>query len=252
MNNNVTAIIKTFNRRDLADKLVRSIRKYYPDLSIIVADDSTIESGPMQDCVYYRLPQDVGLSRGRNFLVNKVETRYTLLLDDDFEFSDSTKLGKLQDALDDGFDLAAGRVNGKDHCGLLELNKGVLKYVHGNRGLLHNRPVYDITWNFFMARTEFLRALPRDESLKLCEHTDWFLSAKGKLRCTSLPDVNVLHSRSRPESYRSYRLRGCFYALCFFKKWGITESINFNGRSTRPTDYAHILEKMKVFLAPMR
>ena len=40
INEKVTIIIKTLRRHSCLDRLVKSIRKYYPDISIIIADDS--------------------------------------------------------------------------------------------------------------------------------------------------------------------------------------------------------------------
>ena len=40
INEKVTIIIKTLLRHSCLDILVKSIRKYYPDISIIIADDS--------------------------------------------------------------------------------------------------------------------------------------------------------------------------------------------------------------------
>lgn len=42
---------------------------------------------------YFDLEKDCGLSAGRNFLLNKVQTKYFVLADDDFVF-DKNKLGK--------------------------------------------------------------------------------------------------------------------------------------------------------------
>ncbi len=65
--------------------LIKSIKKFYPSLHNIVADDS---KSPVHrpDVEYHVLPFDSGLSKGRNFLVKKVKTSYFLLLDDDFCF----------------------------------------------------------------------------------------------------------------------------------------------------------------------
>ena len=40
LNQKVTIIIKTFRRHGCLQRLVKSIRKYHPNISIIIADDS--------------------------------------------------------------------------------------------------------------------------------------------------------------------------------------------------------------------
>ena len=40
INEKVSIIVKTFKRYSCLDRLVKSIRKYYPFISIIIADDS--------------------------------------------------------------------------------------------------------------------------------------------------------------------------------------------------------------------
>ena len=91
---NVTAIIKTFERPESLDNLIRSIRPFYPDLQIIVADDS-LNPQPRSDVRYLPLDHDVGLSAGRNALLASVETPYFLLLDDDLEFTKDTRIERL-------------------------------------------------------------------------------------------------------------------------------------------------------------
>ena len=40
INEKVSIIVKTFKRYSCLDRLIKSIRKYYPFISIIIADDS--------------------------------------------------------------------------------------------------------------------------------------------------------------------------------------------------------------------
>ncbi len=58
----VTAIVKTFERPKWLDLLVRSARRFYPELKIIVADDS-FHPYPRRDVEYIRLDPDVGVAR---------------------------------------------------------------------------------------------------------------------------------------------------------------------------------------------
>ena len=84
MTANLTAIIKTFERPRALDRLIRSIRRDYPDLPIIVGDDS-FHPYRRTDVEYLRLPPDIGASAGRNAMLHRVQTPLFLQLDDDFE-----------------------------------------------------------------------------------------------------------------------------------------------------------------------
>ncbi|HEY2826961.1 MAG TPA: glycosyltransferase, partial [Pirellulales bacterium] len=103
-----TAIIKTFQRPKDLDRLIRSMRRYYPQLQILVGDDG-FEPSPRTDVGYLRLPEDIGLSAGRNALLDRVQTPYFLLLDDDWQFIRKTQIEKLTQLVDEGeLDIAAG------------------------------------------------------------------------------------------------------------------------------------------------
>jgi len=64
-----TALIKTFQRPKDLDRLIRSIQRYYPELQIMVGDDG-LEPSPRSDVDYLRLPEDIGLSAGRNAMLS--------------------------------------------------------------------------------------------------------------------------------------------------------------------------------------
>jgi glycosyltransferase involved in cell wall biosynthesis len=95
----LTICIKTFIRKKSLWTLLTSIRFHYPDVKIIVVDDSpityrrsTINRFSDLNLHYISLPFDSGVSVGRNTLLKNVKTKYFLLCDDDFEFSDETNL----------------------------------------------------------------------------------------------------------------------------------------------------------------
>lgn len=104
-----TIIIKTFERIDSAKRLLNSIFKYYPDIQVVVSDDSAeakrhkqevLKKWPNKNLVYLDLPYDVGLSAGRNLAVAQVKTKYFVLCDDDFIFGPRTDLRRLKDTLE--------------------------------------------------------------------------------------------------------------------------------------------------------
>ena len=95
----VTILIKTFQRPRTVNAAIASIRRFYPTVPIIVADDSG-EPTPIRDnsVVVHRLPFDSGVSKGRNFLFSHVRTKYFLMSDDDNLFTRHTRLERMVDS----------------------------------------------------------------------------------------------------------------------------------------------------------
>ena len=98
--NDISLIIKTFERQPALERLLASIRDQgYADYPVLVADDSKT---PYKDAIlrkygdvvdeYIVLPFDAGLSRGRNELLERVKTPYFMLNDDDFVFIEETDI----------------------------------------------------------------------------------------------------------------------------------------------------------------
>ena len=233
----LTAIITTFNRPKSLLKLIKSIRKYYNDLPIIVVDNGNNGKNRirMHGVSYYKIPFDSGLSFSRNFAIPKVKTKYILLLDDDFEFVSKTRIDKLLDiAKENDFDIVGGSVEGLNYNGILELDGNVLRYIKGDRGRINDYPLYDMVLNFFVGKVESIKKNGCwDEELKLGEHTDFFLRAKQhNLKITFEPSVLVKHNHDRGEEYLKFRSRSNQYVQMFMRKNGISKIINFVGNET--------------------
>nr|KAF6295149.1 beta-1,4-N-acetyl-galactosaminyltransferase 2 [Myotis myotis] len=81
--------------------MLRSVREYYPDLTVIVADDSK-EPLKINDShvEYYSMPFGKGWFAGRNLAISQVTTKYVLWVDDDFLFTNKTKIERLVDVLE--------------------------------------------------------------------------------------------------------------------------------------------------------
>lgn len=232
----LTAIITTFNRRESLMKLIKSIRKYYKDLQIIVVDNGNEEKAIRTKGVsYYKVPFDSGLSFSRNFAMSKVKTKYILLLDDDFEFTEKTDIVKLlKIAKDNDFDIVGGAVEGLFYNGILELEGSTLRYIDGDRGEVNGYKLYDMVLNFFIGKTNSIRLNECwDEELKLAEHTDFFWRAKKhNLKISFEPTVSIKHNHDRNKDYLKYRIRGKEYLQLFMEKNGIRRLINFVGTET--------------------
>lgn len=98
--NGVSLIIKTFERQQALERLLGSISAQgYAGCPVLVADDS---KEPYRDAImdqygdlvdeYVVLPFDSGVSRGRNELLDRVDTDYFVLHDDDFVHEERTDI----------------------------------------------------------------------------------------------------------------------------------------------------------------
>lgn len=218
-------------RPDCLDRLIHSIFYQYPDAEILVANDSG-ETLNRNGVRVFDLPFDIGLSYGRNYLVDRAETDYLVLMDDDIVFDARTTIEKLLQPLEDGvFDLVGGIVCQDNELfpweGLMNLDGSTLTLAPGNRGVVNGIEKVDFCHNFFAATTAVVQRVRWDEHFKLGEHTDFFLRAKANnVRVGVCPDVHVLHKPERTEVYQTFRDREKSYRLDMMKKHGLRKIIN--------------------------
>jgi len=219
----ITVVVKTFQRPDALRRLLVSIRRFYPEIPVVVVDDSEqpLEPVPPEITRYRHVAFDsLGVSAGRNAAVREVETEYTLICDDDMVFGRKTDLAKMLRTVETTrFDLVS--CMWMDHEPWRSIRRGFRRYegtldiadrtlVHrlgATRGTIDGLPVFDIVHQFFVARTELLRENPWDERFKVAgEHVAFFLALKERgLLCTRLPDVVVYHFPALPPEYQSFR-----------------------------------------------
>nr|XP_013808127.1 PREDICTED: beta-1,4 N-acetylgalactosaminyltransferase 2 [Apteryx mantelli mantelli] len=83
----VTIATKTFLRYDKLRGLIASVRRFYPSVTIVVADDS-------------QRPEPLQGPHLENLAISQVTTKYVLWVDDDFIFTPRTRLEKLVDVLE--------------------------------------------------------------------------------------------------------------------------------------------------------
>ena len=95
----ITIIIKTFERPKCLRRLLQSIARLYPEITVLIADDShspyagqMARSVPNLQCRVYDMPFDSGVSAGRNLLLQHVKTPFFVHCDDDFIFDERTDL----------------------------------------------------------------------------------------------------------------------------------------------------------------
>ncbi|XP_044033368.1 beta-1,4 N-acetylgalactosaminyltransferase 1 isoform X2 [Siniperca chuatsi] len=227
---NVTALVtiatKTFLRYDKLQDLIDSVRRYYPTVTIVIADDSenpkTI-SGPYIE--HYIMPFGKGWFAGRNLAVSQVTTKYVLWVDDDFIFTANTKLEKLVDVLEKTtLDLVGGAVReatgytatyrqtisiepGEENGDCLHMRRGFHHVIQG----FPNCVVTDGVINFFLARTDKVQQVGFDPRLARVAHLEFFIDGLGSLHVGSCDDVIVNHATkiklpwvSQSESDKTY------------------------------------------------
>ena len=209
---NVTAVIKSFERPQKLQRLLKSIRRTHPKLNIIVVDDSKV---PLElDGVHLiHLPFDSGVSAGRDAGLAEVKTKYMVNLDDDFIFTRKTKLSRAIDYLEQNpeVDLVAGEVTYLPYFKRLDyFNHQLMDYsqtpLFEKGTMIDDLRVYEKCANFFIANTEKLKTVGWDKSLKRLDHADFYTRARGKLTAVFDPQIDLLHDQTHfDENYLSMR-----------------------------------------------
>lgn len=207
LRNLVTIATKTFLRPHKLKVLLKSIREYYPDVTVIVADDSKKPLAIKDDYVeYYTMPFGKGWFAGRNLAISQVTTKYVLWVDDDFVFNEKTKIEVLVDVLEKTeLDVVGGSVLGNvfQFRLLLEQSEGgdCLHKKPGWFQRLDGFPSCVVTSgvvNFFLAHTERLLRVGFDPLLQRVAHSEFFIDGLGSLLVGSCPDVVVGHQPHNP------------------------------------------------------
>jgi glycosyltransferase involved in cell wall biosynthesis len=255
----VTFLVKSFERPACLTRLLDSIEKSYPGFSVIVLDDSAsplltqanLDKYSSLHITYLPAETDIGLSEGRNRLVDAASTPYILLLDDDFILRDDEvkgtgngqsggKLAALVSALEfGGFDMVGGCVDSTQgsawsyglgrYSGILQQRADVP--CRANDGETPRSPDFvtdelacwkvDMILNFFLARVKFLQRVRWDPILKVGEHEDFFLRAKdagGRVAmCRGFVAENDNTCDATP-AYKAKRRRVFDYWVHMFRK----------------------------------
>ncbi|XP_004455441.1 beta-1,4 N-acetylgalactosaminyltransferase 2 isoform X2 [Dasypus novemcinctus] len=198
----VTIATKTFLRPHQLMTMLQSIRQYYPDLTVIVTDDSK-EPLKIDDkhVEYYTMPFGKGWFAGRNLAISQVTTKYVLWVDDDFLFINKTKIEVLVDVLEKTeLDVVGGSVLGNVFQFKLLLeqseNGDCLHKRSGSFQPLDGFPSCVVTSgvvNFFLAHTERLQRVGFDPRLQRVAHSEFFIDGLGILLVGSCPEVIIGH-----------------------------------------------------------
>ena len=254
----VAVIVTTFMRDKSMFRTVKTIRKFYPTIDIILADNGhpTPEKSAFAesyDCQLVEVPFDSGVTVTRNAGVRALDKRrhaYVVIVEDDIGFTTATDFGAWRAVLD--AEPEVGVAGGllrllTEHAGESEQHYEATLEISADDRTAYLRKIEapewkktrsgvryhfaDIVLNVFMARRATLDAHPWDENIKSApEHCDWFFGLKYRApatvprRVVYCPDVALVHFRDLAgfvdEDYKAYRQRpGAFRH--FADKWGV-------------------------------
>lgn len=252
----VTAVVISFLRPGYTIACIESLRKLYSDIKIIVAENGDADTDLAATCQkagapYIQLPYDSGVCVARNALVRQVTTKYVLVGDDDFWYDKDARVSEMKVFLDNHpeIDLIGGRVKVKgqikDYQGLVTRFP---RHIHMRkidvRTAMFKKDVRsglrycgaDLTFNFFLARTEEVRKVLWDEQIKVAyEHLSWFMDFKDAgNRIAFTPDAIVVHKPThidprQHEGYKDFRWRRNDKDR-FFSRFDIDFTITMTGK----------------------
>lgn len=217
---NVTFIFKSFERQKQARELFRSIRKYYPEVRVAVADDS---STPLEldggNVTVIQMPFNSGLSKGLNQALAEVKTPFLMRMDDDELLTRRSNIaGELRFLLEHpeidivGFPfIDALRTRSMKKCIQPYFKHSMkeaplpLKMPHGSR-IDDTHLIMGKVPNIFLARTDSIRKVGWDDNIRMIDHHDFFFRAAGVLVASLSTDSVVFHNHNlfSPE-YNRYR-----------------------------------------------
>ena len=234
----VSGIVATYERPELLDEMLDSFWRNFPGLRFVVADNS-VNKYSRNDVEYISVQAGSGISTSRNLAIERVETPYTMLVDDDTYCISETRLSSMLDFLTkNNLDIVAGNQ--------FEEREADRFFFHGSyqiqndsrkrKILFHyvelpnDKPyskdlfLFDVTPNFFIGRTDVIKELRWDDKLKFaCEHDDFFIRAMlaGK-KVAYISESELLNRVS--EKHHGGNL-GEESLRSFLEKWQIDDKI---------------------------
>ena len=197
----VSLIVTAGFRPGYLNNFLLGAKKFIPEAKIIVVNDDNYPSYYQQNLppntIWEQVPYDTFLTRKRNLAVQLIDTKYAVLMADDFLINSDARrtLIKMLNILDmySQPDIIAGTFNDRPYEGYLEIRDGeyireipldvktAVPFSLFKNYYIKNLYQVDIAANFFMARTKLLRQVPWDETIGPIggEHADWFLDVKA-------------------------------------------------------------------------
>lgn len=188
----LTAIVYANGRHKSVERLIQSATRLHPQLRVVVGDDSR-QPQPIAGADPIKMPAGIGVSASRNALLARVRTPYFLLLEETMELHAGSHMEKLLEAVASGqCDIAAGEIFGcRRKFGLftsrtlepghatIDATDDALKLTAGARPGVGGVLSCDVTHNYFVARTDKVRAMGGwDPQLQVDERLEFFVRAR--------------------------------------------------------------------------
>ena len=240
----LTAIVHTSERPAAAGRLVHSVRRAYPELRLLVADDSR-QSRPVEGADWIRVAPGVGIGAARNAALARVRTPYFLLLEDTLDVSRRSRVESLLELVAHGqVDIAAGdcvrcerrlvlltrRTPAPVHA-TFEFLDGGLTLKAGHRLAAEGRLAVDVAHNFFVARTDRIRSIGGwDPQLMADERLEFFVRAQRfGLRVGVVPEA--IASRWPAPAATNPRTPVRDFTTLAMTKMGVSRLTDLDGRT---------------------
>jgi len=243
----VAVLITTFLRDSALFNCVKSIRKFYPDIAIFVADtghesEAKDKFCPEYKCTLIKVAFDSGVCRARNEGFERIPDsyKYVFVCEDDIIFTEETGLEVLREILEERPQI--GIVGGslkrvkkyetkeQDYNATLRINNDTIyveKVTEPAWQELRNIGYFycDIISNVFLMRHDIWREIKWDEQYKTTpEHTDYFLQLKNntswKVAFTDSVRMEHHDQEYKDHEYIAKRIRTDGYKL-LAQKWGV-------------------------------
>ena len=246
----------TIARNNCAKQTIKSIVQHCPEMKIYVADQNEPTSEmylfyEKYNVEYYFVEPNSGLSRNRNFLVDKIKEDYVFIGDDDFTFDKDSNIKIMQCVLDENpnIGIVGGRLinssrynkrliwdNKKKLVYIIQIDNEVLYTKQGHKFLYT-----DLVLNFFLAKKEALKDCRWDNDLKLAEHLEYFLRFKEtKWKVAYTPDVVATHDRERHKEYLQYRSQSKKYYKIMLQKYKMASLDNIISLENTPLNICSV------------
>jgi len=266
--NEITAVIKTFERPACLAKLLTSIQQNSPGLKVIVVDDGQDAAANRREITanaglviqYFVLDHDTGIAAARNFAISKVKTKYVVIMDDDFVMTSESKLTDLAAVAGKVHGIAGGELYvhpeglpdmpflGSKDIKRVAVSAATLLSLNPKQKSLSSSPERAVSrgtgciqasmvTTFWVAETSMFEKLKWDEQFKLNEAEDFFLRAQElRIPVHYCNKVKAMHDGQCTTAdgqdaarYKRKRERGLYYSKKFFEKWNIMQHSTAQG-----------------------
>lgn len=237
----ISLVVKTFLRPAMLERFLLSVGQYEEAqciqfAEIIVGDDSpkdiigankraiqkAKDKYPYLNVKHQEYEENIGLSDGRNRMVESAGCKYIFLCDDDFILDGKSDIrDALQYLKEDRFDIVGGWLKNEYNlksghsvywgsCGhIIETDDELTIFLNENENDIPEIQKSDYLLNFFIAKREALINNPWDANLKVEEHQEFFLrlfhSDYKAAFCKKLFCKHTGDRAENPKRYNEYR-----------------------------------------------